>query len=100
MLDISEFQTAYETLKEPLQRAQTDISTRIAFELAQIGNPYLVRGSVSGTRVKALKSVFIKCVRKRIRPDQILALSDLVGIRVVWSSRRANNVRRTANALR
>jgi ppGpp synthetase/RelA/SpoT-type nucleotidyltranferase len=86
MVDAAAFETIYTGLQDLLRTAERDVSGLVAQAISQIGNPFLVRSTVDSTRVKALRSVLKKCERKGLRPDEIIGLSDLVGIRVVCAN--------------
>jgi hypothetical protein len=86
MVDVAAFETIYPGLQDSLRTAERDVSGLVAQAISQIGNPFLVRSTVDSTRVKALRSVVKKCERKGLRPDEIIGLSDLVGIRVVCAN--------------
>ena len=86
MGNASAFEAVYLEVQDSLQTAARDVSRLVGQAIAQIGNPYLVRGTVDGTRVKTLRSVIKKCEKKNLQPDEILKLTDLVGIRVVCAN--------------
>src|SRR5687767_8860728 len=86
MANVKDIQSAYAAVLKALTIAEGEISRRLASAIAQLGDPHLVRGRVDAARVKSLASVAAKCEKKGLASDSILALTDLVGVRVVCAN--------------